>query len=310
MPYNLSTINERIQLDTVEFVAECDMGYNKKIEVAANYICGNLQRSPIVLLSGPSGSGKTTTAIKIEEELTRRGIGCHSIALDNYYKNIGDRTPKTPDGEPDLEAPECQDLELLNHHFELLSRGEAIEIPKYDFSQQRRSDEPSKLLKLGKDEIAVFEGIHALNDIITSVHPEAFKLYISARSNVLNDGDVVFKGTWMRLVRRVVRDSLFRGAHPGYTMELWANVRRGEKNFISPFKDKANLKLDSSLPYEVSVMKTRAPELILTVPSGAERFAEIRSIVPAFDRFLPIDENLVAKNSLIREFIGGGIYDS
>ena len=309
--YKLKTINERIHLDPVEFVADCDLDYQKKINLAADSICDNLSISPIVLLSGPSGSGKTTTATKIAEELIRRGIKSHSIALDNYFKDINESSPKTSKGEYDLETPFCLDIELLNVHFIALSNGEAIEIPKYDFPKQKRAPEPSKLLKLGKDEIAIFEGIHALNDMITTTHPEAFKLYISARSNVLNDERrTVFKGTWMRLVRRVVRDVLFRGAQPNYTLAIWANVRRGEKNYISPFKDKANMMLDSSLPYEVSLMKTKAPAIIGTVSDGIERFGEIRSIVPAFEYFSEIDESIVPKNSLIREFIGGGIYDS
>ena len=309
--YKLKTINERIRMDAVEFVADCDFDYQKKINFAADAICENMHISPIVLLSGPSGSGKTTTATKIAEELTRRGVGSHSIALDNYFKDITVDTPKTRDGVHDLESPFCIDIDYLNGHFTALSRGEVVAVPKYDFPNQRRAAEPSKLLKLGQDEIAIFEGIHALNDMITMKHPEAFKLYISARSNILNDErKSVFKGTWMRLVRRVVRDSLFRGAHPNYTMALWANVRKGEKKYISPFKEKANLMLDSSLPYEVSLMKTKAPQVILKVEDGVDRFEEIRSIVPAFEQFLEIDESIVPENSLIREFIGGGIYDS
>ena len=139
-------------------------------------------------------------------------------------------------------------------------------------------------------------------------NPDALKLYISARSNVEDNGEVCFKGTWMRLVRRIVRDKLFRGASPEYTFSLWANVRRGEKTNISPFKDKADWKFDSSFPYEVCVMKAVAQQLFLNVPEGTERYEEIKSIFNAFDRFDTIDPKLLLPDSLLTEFLGGGKY--
>ena len=146
----------------------------------------------------------------------------------------------TPEGDIDYESPLCLDMELLNDHFSMLAEGKRIYVPKYEFSRRMRVIEPSKSIKLKKDEIVVFEGIHALNDLITQKHPDAFKLYISARSNVEFNGEVVFKGTWFRLVRRTVRDYKFRGADPDQTLSMWANVRRGEKANISPFKNKAD----------------------------------------------------------------------
>ena len=141
------------------------------------------------------------------------------------------------------------------------------------------------------------------------VHPEAFKLYISARSDVEFGGKIVFKRTWFRLVRRTVRDYNFRGSDPAETMSMWANVRRGEKNNISPFKDKANFQFDTSLPYELAVFNRTATELFRSVPEGIERFDELRQVLPALQLFGDIDEKYVAKESLIREFIGGGIYE-
>ena len=134
-------------------------------------IIENRKQSPIVLLSGPSGSGKTTTAMKIEEELGRRGIKTHSIAMDNYFRSFPDGSgPRTPEGELDLESPKCLDMDLLNEHFDLLSQGKRIYVPKYEFSRQMRIIEPSKSLRL-KRRHCHFEGIHALNDEITDTHP-------------------------------------------------------------------------------------------------------------------------------------------
>ena len=200
-------------------------------------------------------------------------------------------------------------MELLNEHFTMLARGERIYVPKYEFSRQMRAFEPSKSLKLGKDEIVIFEGIHALNDMITLRHPDAFKLYISARSDVTFGKKIVFKCTWFRLVRRLVRDFNFRGSSAAETMSMWANVRRGEKTYISPFKEKADFRFDSTLPYELPVFNRTATELFKTVPEGIERFEELRAVLPALQLFGDIDEDLVPVDSLIREFIGGGCYE-
>ena len=309
MAYQLQEINKRIQSDVGEFLAECDQNYAERVSLAADKILANLEHSPIVLLSGPSGSGKTTTAMKIAEELQRRGVNSHAVAMDNYFKTMNRRTaPRTPEGDIDYESPLCMDMDLLDAHFSALSRGEEIVIPRFEFARQMRNDSLGTPLRLEKNEIAIFEGIHALNDDIAGRHPEATKLYISARSNV-NEGSVLrFKGTWMRLTRRAVRDYNFRGTGVDETLEMWANVRRGEKLYISPFKNRADIIFDSSLPYEVSVMRNYAVPLLQSVPEENERHDELLELIRAFEWFEPVDPDLVAKDSLIREFIGGGSY--
>lgn len=309
MAYLLDEINLRARTDPESFVRDCDLEYEKKVQQATDMIMDNMKNSPIVLLSGPSGSGKTTTSKKIEEELQKRGVTTYALAMDSYFRSVDENSPRTADGQLDLESPRCLDMPLLNQHFDDLNNGKPIEVPKYNFSKQRREDKPSATIHPGRNAIVVAEGIHALNDELTDAHPEAMKLYISARSNVVDaDGELVFKGTWMRLVRRVVRDSLFRGAAPEYTFGLWENIRRGEKAFISPFKDKANLKFDSSFPCEVGVMKTVAQELFRSIPEGTARYEELLAIAPAFDRFEAIDPALLSKECLLREFLGGGKY--
>ena len=310
MSYSLTEINYRTVTDPAGFLAESDAAYDQKVRTAADKITENISRSPIVLLSGPSGSGKTTTAMKIAEELNRRGVGTHYVAMDDYFRTVTpENVPRTPEGEPDLESPLCLDMELLNRHFAMLSRGERIYVPKFEFSRQMRVQEPGKSIKLHADEVVVFEGIHALNDMITDVHPEAFKLYISARSDVVFEDRIVFKRTWFRLVRRMVRDYNFRGSDPLDTLRMWGNVRRGEITYISPFKDKADYQFDSSFPYEMCVFNNTATKLFQSVPEGVERFDELRRVLPALQLFGVISEALVAPDALIREFIGGGVYD-
>ena len=310
MAYSLKEINEAVRSDPRGFVEECDAAYNRKIEAAARRIADNRSRSRIVLLSGPSGSGKTTTAKKIEAKLEEMGIVSHAISMDNYFQTVDPETaPRNRDGLIDYESPFCLDMNLLNQHFKLLDRGETIYIPKFDFARQMRSGIHSNPLKLGKDEIAIFEGIHALNDIITGKNPNAMKLYISARSSVADEaGSTVFKNTWLRLARRMVRDAKFRSWEPHVTMKMWSSVRRGEKLYISPFKDNADIQFDSSLPYEVGVLKGYVLPFCEQLTPEIERYEEIGHLLEAYPKFETLDEGYIAPDSLIREFIGGGIY--
>ena len=305
MAYQLEEINRAVRQDKLGFMEECDHQYQKKVEQAADLICKNMKLSPVVLLSGPSGSGKTTTAHKITTELQRRGVGTHTISMDDYFVRRDPSTaPRTPEGEIDYESPEMMDLQLLSQHFAQLTRGEEILVPHFEFARQMRNDSKAKPLKLGKDEVAIFEGIHALNTKLTAGHPNATRLYISARSNVM-DGEVLrFKGTWMRLTRRAVLDFNFRGTDIVGTLDMWANVRRGEKLYISPYKHTAHMLFDSSLPYEVSVMACYARPLMAAVPEENQRRHELLELVRAFDWFETIEPGLVPKDSLLHEFIG------
>ena len=309
MAFNLKEINLRASADPGAFAAECEADYTKRLADAAGKICGHMAASPIVLISGPSGSGKTTTAKKLCDELFRRGVTAHTVSFDNYYLPLApEDAPRAEDGSIDYESPLCLDLPLLNEHFSVLSRGEEITVPHFSFQLKARRKDKEKPLRLQKDEVAVFEGIHAFNDIITDAHPEAFKFYISARSDIHDNGAVCFKGTWIRLMRRTVRDNSFRATDAQETLGMWANVRRGEKKYISPNKNKANILFDSSMPYEVPVLKEYALSVFDKVPDGAERFEELKQILPSLQKFADVDSEFVPPDSILREFIGGGNY--
>ena len=308
MAYSLETINAAVRSDPAAFVAECEAAHEKKIRDAARRIAAHRDRSHIILLSGPSGSGKTTTAMMIEKYLDDSGVETHTVSMDNYFNTVDPETaPRTREGAIDYESPFCMDIDLLNRHFAMLDRGETIHIPKYEFARQMRSDILSQPLRLGKDELAIFEGIHALNDVIIGKNPQAFKLYIAARSNVVDeDGSVVFYHHWLRLCRRIVRDYKFRGSNAEFTLKLWPNVRRGEKLYISPYKENANLKFDSSLATEVCVMKPYIVPLLQELPRG--EYPDADAILAAYERIEALDESLIPADSLIREFIGGGSF--
>ena len=310
MAYQLADINAAVRADPAAFIQEWDRRFQQRIQQAADAIQENMAHSPVVLLSGPSGSGKTTTSLKLEEELERRGISTHSISLDRYYleRHPGDVLPLTPEGQVDLESPDLLDWELLSEHFTDLEEGRAISIPYFVFSRQIRNPAKAHTIDLKDNEVAIFEGIHALNPRITSAHPQALRLYIAARSDILDGETVVFKRTWLRLARRAVRDYNFRGYSAADTLKNWDNVRRGEKLYISPYRDSAHLRFDTALPYEVGVLANYAKPLLSAIPQENQRTAELYQLIGALDRFVPIDPALVPESSLIREFIGGSAY--
>ena len=310
MPYSLTRLNEAVRSDPAAFARECDAAFAKKVENAAKKIADHRGESHVVLLSGPSGSGKTTTALKIEERLDKMGIETHTISMDNYFKTLDPETaPRNRDGAIDFESPFFLDVDLLNRHFAMLDRGETIHVPKYEFARQMRSDIMSQPLRLGPDDLAIFEGIHALNDIIVGKNPHAFKLYIAARSNLVDDdGNLVFQHAWLRLCRRIVRDYQFRGSDAAFTLKMWSNVRRGEKLYISPYKENANLMFDSSLAFEFAVLKPIVVPLLEAVPAG--KYSVVDDMLRGFEKIEPLDSKYVAPDSLAREFIGGSIYDN
>jgi len=310
-PYYIDIINSKASGDPEGFAKECEAIFNRKVAETAATIAEKTSEldSHVVLLSGPSGSGKTTTARKICDALKRIGVLAHTVSMDEYFVTPNqESSPLTEDGEYDRESPYCLDLELLNAHFHALERGEEILIPHFDFTKQARDLAKTSPLKLNKNEIVIFEGIHSLNDMVADEHPNAFKLYISARSDVKHYGRLCFKRTWTRLLRRVVRDELFRGTGAADTLKMWANVRYGERTYISPFKYKADILFDSSMEYEVPIMKRFALKALNDVPDGIERLDELRTLLPALEEFETVDASFVPGDSILREFIGGGIY--
>lgn len=310
MAYSLSQVNHAIRTDPKGWIEQADHQYQAHILQAAAEIADNSKQSRVVLLSGPSGSGKTTTAKKIEEQLEVMGLRTHTISMDNYFKTVDPETcPRNLDGGIDYESPFCMDIDLLNRHFAMLDKGETIHVPKFEFARQMRSAVRFKPLRTGNNELAIFEGIHALNDVFTGKNPQAFKLYIAARSPLLDDaGNVVFEHRWVRLCRRIVRDNNFRGSDAAFTLKLWTGVCRGEKLYISPYKESANILFDTMLAYEVAVMKNQVVPLLEALPQ-AQRNETVEALLKAFDGVEALDVSMVPERSLLREFIGGGIYD-
>ncbi len=310
--YNqLQDINNAISYDVRGFLEHCDTEYETQIEKVAEQILNNSDKSTVVFLSGPSASGKTTTAMKIEHALECHGILSHTISMDNYFKTLShDTAPRTETGDIDFESPSYLDATLLAEHFESIEQGRPIHIPKFNFSQQSRVENGGYPLHLKKHEIAIFEGIHALNDNVTGSHQESMGVYVAPVSDILDGEKVIFPTTWMRLTRRIVRDYQFRGTNAETTMQMWPTVGRGERLYISPFAGRANITIDSAFPYEASAFKKRAQPLFQTILQNETIEAEyITDIVDAFSSFAHIDQTLIHPDALLREFLGGGSYE-
>ena len=171
-------------------------------------------------------------------------------------------------------------MALLNRHIELLEQGQEILIPHFIFSRQMRDSSSYTPLRVGADEVVIFEGIHALNELF--YHPRATGVYVSARTDLVQDGQVAMPHTWIRFLRRTVRDFNYRGADALFTMQQWPNIRRGEKLYISPFKDRANITFDTSLAYEVPVLRSFAEPLLATLPEDAPELGNIRTMIERF----------------------------
>lgn len=293
-----------------DFIAQCEAQYQRKIVQGADAIQKNLAVSPVILLAGPSSSGKTTTAMKIEEELERRGVTTRTISMDHYYSERppGTPLPLAPDGTVDLESPDLLDWRLLADHFTALEQHRPIEVPHFDFATQTRNAAKAQRVELAANEAVIFEGIHALNPRITELHPGAFRLHIAAQTDVKDDQRMVFQSSWLRLCRRCVRDYKYRGYSISGTLESWNNVRRGEKKYITPYKSSAHLRFDTALPFEFGVLAVYAKPILATIPEGDPNAPKVGQILQALELFTPVDPALVPGNSLLREFIGGSDY--
>ena len=296
----LSDINQAVRSDPKALIERCDKLYADRVAAAADLAVSRLNKSRILLLAGPSASGKTTTASRVRRAMEERGVYCHMVSLDDYYRMKDEPGfPRTKDGSLDLEAPEALRIDLLNEHLGALDRGEEILVPHYDFQNQRIADEGTPL-RLGPNEAVIFEGIHGLNPILTERHPQATRLFVSPATSIFDGGQEVFDRVWMRVIRRTVRDYHFRSSSAFDTLAMWANVRRGEKHYITPYKGSAHYHIDSAHSYEVPALRNVVERLLREVADNPQP-ALTAEILDGLDRFEPLELDLIPKTSLLKE---------
>ena len=279
--------------------------HEKKIANIADDIAKR-KNVKMVLIACPSSSGKTTFAQRLGIQLRLNGIKPVTISVDNYFVERSD-TPKDENGEYDFESIEAIDLKLFNEHLVKLLNGEEIEMPRFDFHEGTKKYK-GDMLKLNSDEILVIEGIHCLNDKLTSQisKDEKYKVYISALTVLNMDRYNRISTTDTRLVRRIVRDYQFRGYSAKHTLDTWASVNRGEEKNIFPYQEDANKIFNTSLIYELSALKDIAKPLLEEITQDEKEYAEAQRLLNILKYFESIPNEEVPTNSLLKEFLGGG----
>ena len=266
-------------------------------------------KKKFVMIAGPSSSGKTSFANRLSIQLIAKGRKPHPLSLDDYYVDR-EFCPKNPDGSFDFECLESIDVKLFNEDMNRLLKGEAVDMPSFNFKTGKREYRGRKLV-LGPDDILVIEGIHGLNDRLSQLIPSEhkFKIYISALTQLNIDEHNPLSTTDERLIRRIVRDARTRGTNAMETIAMWPSVRKGERENIFPFQEQADVMFNSALVYELAVLKVYAEPLLFGIERDCPEYLEAKRLLKLLDYFLPMPADGIPNNSLLREFVGGSCFN-
>lgn len=304
--YTVRYINYRAESDAAAFIHDCEEHYHRQIHMAADEIMRDHVRRPIVLINGPSSSGKTTTNDRIARIVELAGVHAEMLSMDDYYRTATeyDQPMDDENGVPDLESPECMDLERLSSDLKRLAAGEEVSVPRFDF-ETRTSIPHDRTLQLGKDEVIMIEGIHSFNPVIMGdLAHRATSIYLSVASALVPEKGARLEPYMLRFLRRAMRDSLFRSSPVEHTLKQWNSVRRGERLYISPYRGQADLTVDTYLPYETNILMQYLSEKL----QGEEKMLEQADLAPLsaiLDRVSPIDyKPYMPEDSVLHEFIG------
>lgn len=301
--YKLNKSIEESRIQDVIMLAEAL--HEKKIANIADEI-SKRKDVKMILIAGPSSSGKTTFAQRLGIQLRLNGLKPVTISVDNYFVERQD-TPRDENGEYNFECIEAIDLKLFNNHLVKLLNGEEIEVPEFDFHEGSKKYKGKKM-KLANDEILVIEGIHCLNDKLTSqiAKEQKYKIYISALTVLNMDYYNRISTTDTRLIRRIVRDNQFRGYSAKDTIKTWGLVNKGEQKNIFPFQESSDSIFNTSLIYELSAFKDVVMPLLEEIKPEEDEYSEARRLCEMLKYFEPIPNTMIPTNSLIKEFLGGG----
>ncbi|WP_051273414.1 nucleoside kinase [Desulfotruncus alcoholivorax] len=306
---NLIDLNELVEKGMAgDLIRVAEAFHEKKIAEIADQIARNIDLIRVVLIAGPSSSGKTTFAQRLGVQLRVHGIKPVPISMDDYFVDR-EKTPRDEKGDYDFECLEAIDSELFNEHLISLIQGEEIELPSYDFITGTRQAS-NKKLKLGDMDLLIIEGIHGLNDKLTSSIPKGrkFKIYVSALTQINLDNHNWVPTTYLRILRRIVRDYNSRGNNATNTIRRWPSVRSGEEKHIFPFQESADVMFNSALIYEIAVLKGYAEPLLEEVSRDNPEYAMARRLRRFLSYFVPISCEDIPYNSIIREFIGDSCF--
>lgn len=307
--HNIADLNRAVQDYRVSDIIQIEEAlHEKKVVEIANSISSRKDLK-IILIAGPSSSGKTSFAKRLSVQLRVNGIKPHIIGMDDYFVSR-DRTPVKENGEYDFESINALDLELLNSDLTKVLNGQEIEPPKYNFIKGQ-SERSYHTLKLGKDEVLIMEGIHGLNDLLTQAVPynQKVKIYVSALNNLNVDHHNRIATSDSRKIRRIMRDSSNRGHSAEQTLLMWNSVKEGEELNIFPFQENADFMFNSILTYELGVFKERVIPLLLKIHKQSDAYPEAQRLIEMVGQVYSIRDEQIPNNSILREFIGGSIFE-
>lgn len=306
---NLGELNDYISnSNSGNLIQLSEIMQDYKLLNIAEEIVLNKDDYKVILLSGPSSSGKTTTSMKLSLYLKSLGLNPTHLSMDDYFLER-DETPLGPNGKPDFESLNALDIKLFDSQISKLLKGTKVTVPTFNFISGKK--EYKRTIQMQKNDILIIEGLHALNENILKNIPKKnkFKVYISPLTYLNIDNDNRISMTDLRLLRRIVRDNRTRGYSPSTTLNNWEDVRKGEEKYVFPYQDNANVMFNTSLAYELGVLKTYVEPLLYTVKADDPEYLTARRLLELLKCVLPISSESVPQISIIREFIGGSYFE-
>lgn len=306
---NVADLNDQITQRGIQHVLLTQEALHEaKISQIAEQIASGKDEKKLILVAGPSSSGKTTFSHRLSIQLAAHGLKPHPIGMDNYFLNRED-TPLDEFGNKNFECLEAVDVKQFNQDMTALLDGKKVELPEFNFKTGQREYKGNEM-QLGSDDVLVIEGIHGLNErLSSSLPPESrFKIYISALTSLNIDEHNRIPATDARLIRRIVRDARTRGASAKQTISMWESVRRGEEANIFPFQEQADVMFNSALVYELACLKVYAEPLLFGIEKNEPEYNEAKRLLKFFDYFIAIPSESIPFNSILREFTGGSCF--
>lgn len=305
---NASDLNEAVSNgEAGNVIRLAEAYYNNQLAFISDKIAQN-RNIKLVLIAGPSSSGKTTSCKKLAVNLQSRGLKPYQISLDDYFLDR-DKTPRLENGNLDTESLKALDVTLFNKHLMQLLNGEKVEIPSYNFVLGKR-EYNGNILQIGNNDIILIEGLHCLNEDLTMAIDRniKYKIYISPLTQLNIDNHNRIHTSDTRKLRRIVRDSKYRGHGASDTLNKWHDIHDGEEKYIFPYQDDADEMLNSALVYEIGVLKTYAEPLLFNIDEEDPCYPEALRLINFLRNFLPIPSEEVPNDSVIREFIGNSCF--
>lgn len=303
----VGALNDEITHGNINHLILLQEGLQEKLlaDIADEIVSKNKR---IILIAGPSSSGKTTFSHRLSIQLQIAGLTPHPVSMDDYFLDR-ELSPRDENGNYNFETIASLDVDLLTKHINQLLDGEEIDVPSYNFITGKREYRGHKL-KIGEKDVLVMEGIHGLNGTLTNEIPEdaKYRIYVSALNQINLDEHNRIPSSDGRLLRRIVRDAMTRGNDARETISRWDSVRKGEEDNIFPYQEEADVMFNSSLLYELAVLKQYVEPLLFGVEKDSPEYLEAKRLLKFFDYFIGIGSDYVPANSLLREFIGGGCF--